>query len=152
MAHYLKCFSRRCFWETVQILFFLPEDVSYVLFKEKKNPCSLLVYISFYRVLGPLVLLFWSCFLSIPLFSVSWTKGFYWELLLFPLSHYHNSFQIMGPHFKNFLMQFLKLLSIYSYYKILAIFPMLSNTPLSLSYTQQFVPPTPHPYIAPPNW
>lgn len=59
VAHYLKCFSRQCFWETVQILFFLPEDVSYVLFKEKKNnTCSLLVYISFYRVLGPLVLLF----------------------------------------------------------------------------------------------
>lgn len=37
VAHYLKCFSRQCFWETVQILFFLPEDVSYVLFKEKKT-------------------------------------------------------------------------------------------------------------------
>ena len=41
------------------------------------------------------------------------------------------------------------LLSIYSYYKILAIFPLLYNTSLSLSYTQKFVPPTPHPYIDP---
>ena len=38
-----------------------------------------------------------------------------------------------------------KLLSIYSYCKIMAIFPMLYNTSLSLSYIQQFVPPTPPP-------
>ena len=36
-----------------------------------------------------------------------------------------------------------RLLSIYSYYQILAVFPKLYNTSLSPSYTQQFVPPTP---------
>ena len=35
------------------------------------------------------------------------------------------------------------LLLIYSYYKILAIFPMVYNIPLNLSHTQWFVPSTP---------
>ena len=33
----------------------------------------------------------------------------------------------------------------YSYYEILAIFPVLFNTSLSLSYTQLFLRPTPVP-------
>lgn len=37
----------------------------------------------------------------------------------------------------------------YIYYKILAIFPALYSTFLSLSYTQRFVHPTPYTYIAP---
>ena len=39
-------------------------------------------------------------------------------------------------------IQFLKVASLYSYCKILAICPVLYNTSLSLSYTQQFVHPT----------
>lgn len=41
------------------------------------------------------------------------------------------------------------MLSIYSYYQILAILLMSYSTSLSQSYTQQFVPPTPDPYLAP---
>ena len=39
-----------------------------------------------------------------------------------------------------FKYNFKRLLSTYSYYKLLAVFPMLYNTSLSLSYTQWFVP------------
>ena len=41
------------------------------------------------------------------------------------------------------------LLSIYSHYKILAIFPVLYNTSFSLSYTQEFIPFSLPPHIAP---
>ena len=54
-------------------------------------------------------------------------------------------FGLLLKSFKKFLYSFKKFLSIYSYYKILAIFPTLYSTSLSLSYTQQFTPP-----IAPP--
>ena len=42
-----------------------------------------------------------------------------------------------------FLCNFGRLLSIYRYYKILAIFPLMYNAFLSLFYSQCFVPPTP---------
>ena len=45
-----------------------------------------------------------------------------------------------------------KLLSIYSYHKMLTIFLMLYNTSLSLFYTQQFVPLNPlHLYWSSPS-
>ena len=48
-----------------------------------------------------------------------------------------------------FFYNFASLLSIYNYYKILAIFPVLYVTSLSLFYIQYFVPPTPLPLHCP---
>ena len=42
------------------------------------------------------------------------------------------------------------LLSIYSHHKILALFPILYNTPLSLFTSSSLYLPGLHPYIAPP--
>ena len=49
-----------------------------------------------------------------------------------------------------FLYNFERLLSIYSYYKILAILPMLYNLPSSLSYTPYFIPSNSSPQLPPP--
>ena len=51
--------------------------------------------------------------------------------------------------FLKFFIQFLKVTFRLQFYKVLAVSLGLYNTSLSLSYTQQFVPPTPHPLVAP---
>ena len=74
---------------------------------------------------------------------------FHWQVLVISSILLYVAFCFIFYHLKklNFLYSFLKkLLPIYHCYKTLARFLMLYNTFLTLSYTQQFVPP--HRYIA----
>ena len=81
-------------------------------------------------------------------------RSFSWPAALPVRGSVHHSGSSLTPHsellFKNFssLYIFKRLLSIYSCYKILPLFLVLYNVSLNLSYTQQFVSPTPSLYIA----
>ena len=74
--------------------------------------------------------------------------------LFFPLVEFYFYFLFLVGEtflfytfFKIYLKHFKRLLFMYSYGKILAIFPVMYDPSLSLSYTQQFVLPLPYPCI-----